>query len=99
MNWNTAVTSCAAHTPKFHNGTWKLANNDEWNVMFNAAGGSTTLCNSFESVGGSNMQAQFGYWSATEQGTEAWIYSTVSESWFSISKGVNNIGARACLAF
>ena len=95
-SWSVAKEKCETHTPTVPNCTWKLATKDEWDVMFNAAGGFTTLCNSFESVGGSNMQAQFGYWSATEQGTEAWIYSTV---WFSIPKGVNNIGARACLAF
>ena len=98
-SWSVAKEKCETHTPTVPNCTWKLATKDEWDVMFNAAGGSTTLRNSFESVGGSNMQAQFGYWSATEQGTEAWRYSTDLESWFSSSKGVNNIGARACLAF
>nr|MCR5697864.1 hypothetical protein [Marinilabiliaceae bacterium] len=62
MNWNTAISTCAAHKPAFTGGTWKLATKDEWTNMITAAGSYTALRDGFTSVGGSNMQSG-RYWS------------------------------------
>ena len=65
MNWWTAMSTCAAHTPAFTNGTWKLATRDEWMNMINTAGGYEALRDGFSSIGGTNMQSG-EYWSSTE---------------------------------
>ena len=57
MNWSTAISTCAAHTPAFTGGTWKLATKDEWTNMITAAGSYTALRDGFTSVGGSNLQS------------------------------------------
>ena len=40
MDWETAKTSAAAHTPAVSGGTWTLPSKDDWNNMTNAAGES-----------------------------------------------------------
>ena len=98
MNWSTAQTTCAAHTPAFTGGTWKLASKDEWNNMTSAAGNYTALRDGFSSVGGTDMQSD-DYWSSTENGSNyAWNYYLSDGSWGSSSK-VWNYYVRACLAF
>ena len=52
MIWSTAISTCAAHTPAFTGGTWKLATQDEWTNMITAAGSYTALRDGFSSVGG-----------------------------------------------
>ena len=98
MNWSTAQTTCAAHTPAITGGTWKLATKDEWDNMITAAGSHTALRNGFSSVGGTNMKEDYPYWSSTEDGSDnVWIYSFSYGIW---SKNNSPVGyVRACLAF
>ena len=101
MNWSTAISTCAAHTPAFTGGTWKLATTDEWTNMINAAGSYTALQNGFTSVGGFNLQSA-PYWSSTEKSSSnAWYYFFDSDlgGWNNTSKGSGSIRVRACLAF
>ena len=99
MNWDTAKTTCAAHTPAFTGGTWKLATKDEWTNMITAAGDYTALRTGFEGVGGSNLQ-ETTYWSSTEQtaGVRAQACNFNNGKWSNVRE-TNNARVRACLAF
>ncbi len=100
MKWAPAVTTAAAHTPVFSNGTWKLPSKDDWDNMITAAGGYTALRDGFSSVGGSNLYLN-DYWSSTEvEGNPdyAWTFAFVLGDWVYTSK-VSNYPVRACLAF
>ena len=97
MNWSTAQTTCAAHTPTITGGTWKLATKDEWSNMITAAGSHTALRDGFSSVGGTNMQSDF-YWSSTTISYGAWYYTFDGGSWTNGSKSSLQY-VRACLAF
>ncbi len=98
MNWSTAMTTAAAHTPAITGGTWKLATKDEWTNMITAAGSYTALRDGFISVGGTNMQSDF-YWSSTEGGSSsAWGYGFDDGYWGRASKDDGGL-VRACLAF
>jgi len=101
MNWSTAQTTCAAHTPAFTGGTWKLATKDEWSNMITAAGSYGALRDGFSSVGGTNMQEDT-YWSSTERDSDVskacvYFFNFISNWGFS-NKEANNL-IRACLAF
>ena len=99
MDWSTAITTAAAHTPTVTGGTWKLATKDEWNNMITAAGGYTALRNGFTSVGGSNLDSNY-YWSSTEyDSSNAWTFLFSNGSWDGFFKSMNSILVRACLAF
>jgi hypothetical protein len=100
MDWSTAITTCAAHTPTIPGGTWKLASQDEWNQMISAAGDYEALRDGFESVGGTNMQSAV-YWSSTEGpvNTIAYRYKFGSGDWDLGVKTQDNINTRACLSF
>ena len=98
MNWSTAISTCAAHTPAFTGGTWKLATQDEWNNMITAADSYTDLRDGFTSVGGSNLESDL-YWSSSERNASlARYYSFFNGSW-SITNKDGNYLVRACLAF
>ncbi len=101
MNWSTAQTTCAAHTPAFTGGTWKLASKDEWSNMISAAGSDTDLRDGFSSVGGTNMQSGV-YWSSTERDSDdsyAWVYFfNFIHDWGFGDKTIDN-HVRACLEF
>ena len=99
MDWSTAQTTCAAHTPAFTGGTWKLATKDEWDNMISTAGSDTDLRDGFSSVGGTNMQ--FGsYWSSTEDGSgSAWYYLFIEGIGWGSSDKDDYFCVRACLAF
>ena len=98
MNWSTAIETCAAHTPAFTGGTWKLASKDEWDNMITAAGSYTDLRDGFSSVGGTNMLSN--YWSSTESNAEgAWYYYFDYGGWADAYKDTEGNAARACLAF
>ena len=97
MNWSTAQTTCAAHTPAITGGTWKLATKDEWDNMITAAGSHTALRDGFSSVGGTNMQSDF-YWSSTPISYGAWYYTFDGGKWTNGGKGATQY-VRACLAF
>ncbi len=98
MNWSTAISTCAAHTPAFTGGTWKLATQDEWNNMISGAGSYTALRNGFTSVGGSNLESDL-YWSSSERNASlARYYSFFNGSWSITNKDGGNF-VRSCLAF
>ena len=98
MNWSTAISTCAAHSPAFTGGTWKLATQDEWNNMITAAGSYTALRDGFTSVGGSNLESHL-YWSSSERNASlARYYSFYNGSWSVANKDGDNL-VRACLAF
>lgn len=100
LDWSTAIETCAAHTPAFTGGTWKLASLDEWENMISTAGNQTDLRDGFSSVGGTNMEENC-YWSSSEVDSEsAWLY------YFGNGQGYSNDDekdygyyVRACLAF
>jgi len=100
MKWAPAVTTAAAHTPVFSNGTWKLPSKDDWDNMITAAGGYTALRTGFSSVGGSNLNLN-DYWSSTEvegKPDYARTFAFVLGEWVESSK-VSYFPVRACLAF
>ncbi|MBR3274022.1 MAG: DUF1566 domain-containing protein, partial [Clostridia bacterium] len=98
MNWSTAIETCAAHTPAFTGGTWKLATQDEWNSMISAAGSDTALRDGFSSVGGTNMQSN-AYWSSTGSGSYfAWYYFFNYSYWNDDDKD-RSVCVRAVLEF
>ena len=70
MNWSTATTTAAAHTPVFTNGTWKLPSQDEWKNMFKAFGGNESsysgLQTAITNAGGTALQHDKNYWLSTE---------------------------------
>jgi len=102
MNWSTAISTCAAHTPAFTGGTWKLATEDEWNNMITAAGSHTALRDGFSSVGGSNLESSDWYWSSTENegnSSNAWCYDFDGGNWAEDDKGADWYFVRACLAW
>lgn len=101
-------------TTPIANATWMLPSLDQWEQMFNAAGGCASLCNGFTSVGGTNMEAYY-YWTSTTYDYEfdpetiysgaKMIFTYIGEdNWWSIE--INDVDdeeatayARACLAF
>ena len=97
QNWDTAKSTAAAHPLEFSSGeTWKLPSKDEWDLMINAAGGFTKLCNGFESIGGTNLQ-DMPYWSSTAVDDNN-AYSIDSQGWSEKAKKGTAL-VRACLAF
>ena len=99
MDWSTAITTCAAHTPTVPGGTWKLASKDEWDLMINASGGYAALRDGFSSVGGTNMQPDV-YWSSTEaHSISAYRYIFRSGEWQEGMRTQDDIYVRACLSF
>ena len=98
MNWSTAISTCAAHTPAFTGGTWKLATQDEWNNMITAAGSYTDLRDGFTSVDGTNMQSD-NYWSSTEYNAAAWYFKFGSGGKDVDGKDKDYYYVRSALAF
>ncbi|MBQ7996777.1 MAG: Ig-like domain-containing protein [Paludibacteraceae bacterium] len=97
MDWATAKTTAAAHTPAVSGGTWTLASKDEWDNMITAAGSYTALRDGFSAVGGTNMK-NVGYWSSTSFMHYAWCYKFNNGEWFDDYQDGDNY-VRACLAF
>ena len=98
LDWSTAIETCAAHTPAFTGGTWKLASQNEWDNMISDAGSDTALRDGFSSVGGTNMQSGF-YWSSSLMDyNRAWGYRFYYSHWGYDDKGLDYY-VRACLAF
>lgn len=72
----------------------------QWEKMGATDGSSTyaTLCDGFESVGGTNMQSSH-YWASKEDGSsDAFVYYFNFGYWASNIKIYNGL-ARSCLAF
>ena len=106
MNWNTAITTAAAHTPAVTGYSWKLPSQDEWNQMFSANGGSegsyAVLNTALAAAGGDGSKLQDDiYWSSTPfSEVDAWRVHLFEGTtyWNTLGKGINN-QVRACLAF
>ena len=109
MNWATAVTTAAAHTPAFIGGTWKLPTNDEWNQMFSAngniAGSYTGLNTAITNAGGVVLQDGGNwYWSITEHSDSKACYVDLRDNAATFGAFIkvgddSNFSVRACLAF
>ena len=99
MDWSTAMSTYAAHTPAFTGGTWKLATEGEWTNMITAAGSYTALRDGFSSVDGYNLTTD-PYWSSTEAvvGQRARACDFSNGYWLDFRES-NNAKVRACLAF
>ena len=104
MNWATAVTTAAAHTPAFTGGTWMLPSRDQWEAMGATSSTYTTLLDGFSGItGASNLQSG-PYWSSTElenDPDDASLFDFNRGGWFALSKNSDNPVplVRACLAF
>lgn len=100
MNWDTAISTCAAHTPAFTGGTWKLPDNTEWNNMCSGAGGFATLRDSFSGIGGTNLKQDQGYWSLTDENSfNAYEKYFDDGGFYTATKSYTGDYVRACLAF
>lgn len=103
MDWNTARITVAAHTPMFSRGTWRLASQEEWNLMFAAAGNSTGLSNRISNAGGKGFVG--GYYSSTlnDSGDSVKFFIFAGESWNGLWQNVrlegSDLKTRACLDF
>ena len=96
MEWDTAMTTAAAHTPTFTGGTWKLATKDEWDNTINA-GDYEALRDGFSSVGGTNLKSN-QYWSSTKNGDTIYDYYFSTGTWYAANDAAP-FYVRACLAF
>ena len=103
MVWTTAINTCSAKNTSLAvtGASWKLATRDEWNTMISAAGSYTALRDVFSSVGGTNMQTKYDYWSSStlDDSSYAWSYDFYYGYWS--SSYIPNVPGyvRACLAF
>ena len=108
LNWETAVTTAAAHTPVFSNGTWKLPTKDEWKQMFSANGGDNTiytgLNTAITTAGGTTLQENTIYWSSSVVNPDVdpsgvhLFDDGINTHWYSVDENSNQ-RVRACLAF
>ena len=105
MNWSTAITTAAAHTPAVTGYSWKLPTKDEWNQMFSANGGSegsyTGLNTALAAAGGDDSKLQDDiYWSSTpyDEANAWYVHLYEGTHWSYLGKDHNN-QVRACLAF
>ena len=105
MNWNTAITTAAAHTPAVTGYSWKLPTKEEWNQMFSANGGSegsyTGLNTALAAAGGDDSKLQDDiYWSSTpyDEANAWYVHLYEGTHWNMLGKGING-QVRACLAF
>ena len=106
LNWETAVTTAAAHTPVFSNGTWKLPSEDEWKQMFSANGDDNTiytgLNTAITTAGGTTLQESTIYWSSSvaNPGVDAYGVHLFGGNthWYTVDENSNQ-RVRACLAF
>ncbi len=77
LDWATAKTTAAAHTPAFTGGTWKLPSKDDWTNMFNANGGEegsyTGLNTAISTAGGTGLKSS-DYWTSTEYFIPSFAY-------------------------
>ena len=106
LNWETAVTNAAAHTPVFSNGTWRLPSEDEWKQMFSANGSDNTiytgLNTAITTAGGTTLQESTIYWSSSvaNPGVDAYGVHLFGGNthWYTVDENSNQ-RVRACLAF
>ena len=100
MNWETAISTAAAHIAPFTGGTWKLPTLDEWKSMM-AVSGYEALRDGFTSVGGTNLLVDYGYWSSSEYTEDTgWaMYPKFIDGKLYNGIKSNVINVRACLEF
>ena len=104
MNWSTAITTAAAHTPAVTGYSWKLPTKEEWNQMFSANGGSDSsysgLNTTITNAGGTGLR-EYDYWSSTELNEDFAYYVTLvgGGAYFSDDDKGSDSLVRACLAF
>ncbi len=106
MDWSTAISTCAAHTPAFTGGTWKLPSKAEWNQMFGDDADTDianymSLNDAISTAGGTALQDGV-YWSSTEI-VDGIVYEVEldlgSAYWHDDGYEDDNRRVRACLAF
>ena len=98
MDWSTAKTTCAAHTPAVTGATWKLASKLEMNLMINAAGNYAALRDGFSAVGGTNMIDDY-YWVSDESSADYAKNINFGGGYDMQEFKDNSYQVRACLAF
>ncbi|WP_155808842.1 hypothetical protein [Xylanibacter brevis] len=106
MDWSTAKTTAAAHTPAVTGGTWKLATMDEWTNMREAAKNYQNDEHNGHSTFKNMANLTQRYWVNTEDeydSNNAYCYIPYSGSQFGFSTDpkTNNSSCyvRACLEF
>ena len=111
MDWSTAITTAAAHTPVVTGYSWKLPTKDEWNQMFSANGGNPEryegLNTAIKNAGGTELRVNWDYWSSTAADDKngysvALVYmagSVYGRVDFGPDDKTNPNPVRACLAF
>ena len=106
MDWSTAKTTAAAHTPAVTGGTWKLATMDEWTNMREAAKNYQNDEHNGHSTFKNMANLTQRYWVNTEDeydSNNAYYYIPYSGSQcgFSTDPKTNNSSCyvRACLEF
>ena len=106
MDWSTAKTTAAAHTPAVTGGTWKLATMDEWTNMREAAKNYQNDEHNGHSTFKNMANLTQRYWVNTEDeydSNNAYFYIpyTGSQFGFSTDPKTNNSSCyvRACLEF
>ena len=109
MNWATATSTAAAHTPTVTGKTWVLPSQNDWKNMFKANGGSESSSSGLKAAittaGGTTLSGTFPviYWSSTESITGTAAYSVQvngsNASWSSSMESGNEYRVRACFAF
>ena len=97
MDWDTAITACAAHTPAFRGGEWALPTMNDWNEIFTIFSPSV-LRSCFSGIGGTDI-ASACYWSASKADpTIAYVFNFTEDMWvFEDTPTLVNV--RACLKF
>ncbi|MBR1499060.1 MAG: hypothetical protein IJ615_05465 [Bacteroidaceae bacterium] len=103
-NYQGGINRCASKNNSFPvaGGTWKLATKDEWDTMFNAAGGAGSLRTSFGSVGGSDMTQHPYISSSLHPKTNSRYYFYMFSGWYTgwSTDKVDLAGIlRPCLSF
>lgn len=109
MNWNTAITTAAAHTPAVTGGTWRLPSKEDWENMFRANGNNegsyTGLNTAITNAGGEALQdGGAWYWSITEYSNSKACYVALSDNAATFEGFIkvgdySDLSVRACLAF
>lgn len=109
MNWSTAITTAAAHTPAVTGGTWRLPSKEDWENMFRANGNNegsyTGLNTAITNAGGEALQdGGAWYWSITEHSDSKACYVDLRDNAATFGAFIkvgdtSNFSVRACLAF
>ena len=109
MNWSTAITTAAAHTPAVTGGTWRLPSKEDWENMFRANGNNegsyTGLNTAITNAGGVALQdGGAWYWSITEHSDSKACYVDLRDNAATFGAFIkvgdtSNFSVRACLAF